>query len=721
MPTAAPIFRIDGDRGTGKTLTVVPMSGYSFAAGQWGRRLPTESVFTPIANATALTYQQAAGDDAYLISFMPTNPVQWGGVQVPPGPPQVTQNPVLNAITLGAAVTWSAGSSNGTNTHLLLKNGIPVTSVSNSHKADPGRYVVAMTVARPDGQKTEVRSNVIDLALVLPVDPVDSGLDIILEIYSSNMVGWDPTTTAADNPDPNVFQFGGRPSDLASYRQITQPGPYQMHPDSMNGIGPGLSLAKTYTAATGRKVLLVPCAYGGSSSVVGGAIRWGATSNNDATLNAIDQAKRAIVAARAQYPGSNFVGILASPGGNDEGATRAQFLPVFRAAMAMIKNGITNPDGSPAGANAWTIIFQQLPEKMNAVPIRKILDEAQKEFAASTPLTGFVTLGLGYPLGDGLHYTSVGQRLFGAIGYNQGLPQALARVATTAPGPTGTPTLNGVASSAAASFVWTYPSTGGVVSDFNVRYRIVGASTWTTLARATSTQAAAELAGLTAGSNYEAQAQASGPGGVSAWSASATFTTTGGAANPDIARMVIAPEQAATMTESGNATDGWSYGPTGQPASSANHIGFCDKKLPLGVASYVEMTVQNQINQTYPVLGLVPTFSDPLRNSGATGYKYSMWADWNNGGIWRPLSEGAATLITPVSNNTPQVGDKFRLETAADGTVTAKIARAATPTTWITVYEFPIKATTDLWPAFSCGDAVGNQGHRSGPLMVGTL
>jgi len=92
---------------------------------------------------------------------------------------------------------------------------------------------------------------------------------------------------------------------------------------------------------------------------------------------------------------------------------------------------------------------------------------------------------------------------------------------TPAP-PCNTP--SGLASSAvtnnAATLAWT--AVAGV-SNYNLRYRIVGASTWIS---ATSTSASKAVSALTANSNYEFQVQSNcGSGNTSAFTGSSTFTT----------------------------------------------------------------------------------------------------------------------------------------------------------------------------------------------------
>jgi hypothetical protein len=63
-------------------------------------------------------------------------------------------------------------------------------------------------------------------------------------------------------------------------------------------------------------------------------------------------------------------------------------------------------------------------------------------------------------------------------------------------------------------------------NSYNVQYRIVGAGSWTSTTSATNSKA---ISGLTAASNYEWQVQTVCSSGSSAFSASANFTTSGGA------------------------------------------------------------------------------------------------------------------------------------------------------------------------------------------------
>ena len=86
--------------------------------------------------------------------------------------------------------------------------------------------------------------------------------------------------------------------------------------------------------------------------------------------------------------------------------------------------------------------------------------------------------------------------------------------------PTGLSETNITASSATLNWV----AVSGATS-YNIEYRVVGSSSWTTQASSTNSLA---VSGLTAGTNYEFQVQTVCPGSTSAFTSSATFTTSGG-------------------------------------------------------------------------------------------------------------------------------------------------------------------------------------------------
>ena len=71
---------------------------------------------------------------------------------------------------------------------------------------------------------------------------------------------------------------------------------------------------------------------------------------------------------------------------------------------------------------------------------------------------------------------------------------------------------------------WLYPSSdhGSPVTDYDVRYRAAGSSTWTEWRASTTSTAYQKITGLTNGTKYQVQARAENANGPGAWSASIT-------------------------------------------------------------------------------------------------------------------------------------------------------------------------------------------------------
>ena len=86
---------------------------------------------------------------------------------------------------------------------------------------------------------------------------------------------------------------------------------------------------------------------------------------------------------------------------------------------------------------------------------------------------------------------------------------------------------------------WTEPTnTGSAITDYDVQYRVSGDTAWTN-AEHSGTALTVTLTGLTLGTTYEVQVQASNAEGTSAWSASATATTFSSAATFSVAENAI--------------------------------------------------------------------------------------------------------------------------------------------------------------------------------------
>ena len=171
---------------------------------------------------------------------------------------------------------------------------------------------------------------------------------------------------------------------------------------------------------------------------------------------------------------------------------------------------------------------------------------------------------------------------------------------TTCNVPSGTVTTNINATS--ATYTWT--AVGGAVS-YNVRYRLVGASTWTT---ANTTANSYSVYSLTASSNYEWQVETVCAGGTtSGFSASTPFSTTAQPCNT--------PQNNYTTSISSTSAVLYSSGSAG----SALNLQY--KK-----ASNSTWTILNNVSTPYTLTGLQPNTNYQWQVQLVCGLAVSPWS-----------------------------------------------------------------------------------------------
>ena len=97
-------------------------------------------------------------------------------------------------------------------------------------------------------------------------------------------------------------------------------------------------------------------------------------------------------------------------------------------------------------------------------------------------------------------------------------------VVIAAPGVPAISSVVAVAGNTGLTATWTAPSGGGVATGYNLRYSVHAANSWTTVSGVTSPYS---ITGLTAGTSYDVQVQATNasPSSPGSWSASTTAST----------------------------------------------------------------------------------------------------------------------------------------------------------------------------------------------------
>lgn len=254
-----------------------------------------------------------------------------------------------------------------------------------------------------------------------------SGYDIIILAGQSNMEGRGTRDTTLDVDSVQVDQYGGYVTDSASYQTIVQgdisplrhPGPTV---NTNNYVGIGEYIARTYAAnnlAGGRKVLVVPVAYGGTS-MVGGTPTWNPGSPGGTRYEfAISQANLAIAAAQAADPSSALVAIFWHQGetDGDNTVTTAAYLSALNSLIAGFRARITG------AATVPFVMGSMVPEATRTHAGYPAIHVAHLQGTLANTNVAFETGPSGYT-GDNLHFNAAGIRIFGP-----NFATALARVA----------------------------------------------------------------------------------------------------------------------------------------------------------------------------------------------------------------------------------------------------------------------------------------------------
>jgi hypothetical protein len=348
----------------------------------------------------------------------------------------------------------------------------------------------------------------------------NTGFDIILVAGQSNMHGRTTLNASRDVAHSSVFQFGGRAGE-SLYRTIfSGADPLHMQDQVNTGrVGPAGWFAKAYTRATGRDVLLVPAAVGGTS-IVGGSARWSPTAPGDLYTNAITQSNLAIIEAKKWYPDSKFVGVIWAQGETDGDNAVSQL--VYAAAL---KTLIANFRSLITGASdSWFVMSQMVPEAIATRSGYPEIDLAHKQVVASTArtslvltgdLTGFTNDTLHFNLGDATRIVGVRMAM--------DVPTAVANIGVPAvPSAPTSLSVTGVTATT-ATLGWSLPA-AGIPTDYQVEYKLSAASEWVIFNDGVSTARVATVTGLTPEASYDFRVAALNESGSGPSSSSVTAT-----------------------------------------------------------------------------------------------------------------------------------------------------------------------------------------------------
>lgn len=258
----------------------------------------------------------------------------------------------------------------------------------------------------------------------------------------------------------------------------------------------------------------------------------------------------------------------------------------------------------------------------------------------------------------------------------------------------------GTATATTQPLSWSAPT--GSPTDYTVQYAIAGSGSWTTFADGTSTTTSTTVTGLTAGVNYDYRVAAVNGAGSGAWSSTATGYT---------ADQIVRLTDLTSITEAGDATNGWSYYPStasGGVAQTASLsiAGAGRFKTRIGYAGYTMFFgLDNSLSAT-------TAYADVLY--GAYQHSSNVYRVTYNGA--NQTKNGADAAITVTAGDQPY----FEIS-APDGsgnkTVTFKVYRPSNSTTY-TLHTFTQTTNITLYPVICGLNQAGNATAKLGPNFL---
>lgn len=356
-------------------------------------------------------------------------------------------------------------------------------------------------------------------AVAAAFNPADIGYDVILLAGQSNEVGYGVGIDAnLDTPDPRVWQWPGSGSYMG---QIIAGNDPLWHNEQQTGkIGHAVAFARHYVRSipVNRRVLLVPCAAGGTGFTTSNAVSvpagyyaqangsWDPGNGSGGTSlyeYAIAQANSAI----ASDINNRLTAILWVQGEGDRNTlTQSQYAAKLDALIDGFRSRITT-----ATASTPFVLGQMLPELITSSPGAQGINAAHIDTPNRKLCTGFFYGPSGYDIGDLLHYSSAGQRALAKRVW-PGLQRARLNVLGVAPlVPLG---LALVQSTTSVTATWLQPL--GRVTNFVVEYSTNGGSSWSTLTRTSALDVTNTITGLTLGTTVQVRVSTVNEQGTSA-------------------------------------------------------------------------------------------------------------------------------------------------------------------------------------------------------------
>jgi hypothetical protein len=329
-----------------------------------------------------------------------------------------------------------------------------------------------------------------------------NGYDVILLAGQSNMAGGDNVADSSiDVVDSRIFEWPNAGANVNTIQPAIDP----LHQiGGADQVGPGMAFARWYASQIppGRKVLLIPAAYGSTGFESSGSGVLATWKVGDATAgwtnlyeNAIAKTNAAIAAAGL---GARFAGTLWCQGEADGATAGATYQADLLALIDGFRSRIIG------GANSPFVLLSMTPEQITGGNAGRVtINNVHVDTPYLRESCGYV-LGLpGHPVGSGgVHYDAVAQRWNGSVGLPAAYRRALTNRKGTAPNaPTGVTVTRNAAVTTSADVVWNQAT--GRVTDYTVQYRTADGEAWATLTRARSLDTTATITGIGLGNYVE--------------------------------------------------------------------------------------------------------------------------------------------------------------------------------------------------------------------------
>lgn len=331
----------------------------------------------------------------------------------------------------------------------------------------------------------------------LLTDAVAAGYDIIPILGQSNAKGTNTDYDLAniDVPDVRIFAYqqgGASPNAIVAASARLQPPAI----DTLGGISFGHAFAKLWLsqAKPGRRVLLVPCAVGGTGFDAWGAspspqATWKVGSHPDGVSNLYDLAVTQIQGALAAAgQNSRVVAVLWHQGEADSNiaVTETTYATNLDALIDGLRSSI------PALATAPFLVGQMAPERLSTQAGTAGPNAAHINTPARKTLTGFAKGTAGYCAADNTHYLAQGQRLL-AGEYWAAYWRALANVKGAPPAAPASVAM----STANTTTTITWTGSVGRVTDYLVEVQMLAGGAWTAVSHTASPQTWITVTGST--------------------------------------------------------------------------------------------------------------------------------------------------------------------------------------------------------------------------------